>query len=66
MNESQIEKLPKIIANGKREVERIMERLSSPNRLALQTNEYVLPSKDSSGLFMGELKSIDDNQCLIA
>lgn len=58
MPESLIEQLPKIIAEGKKEVERILDRLSGPNRLALQTNEYVLPSKDKSGLFRGEIKDL--------
>jgi len=59
---SLIEQLPKIVSDGKREVERIMDRLSSSNKLTLQTNEYVLPSKDRSGLFLGDLKPIDENQ----
>ena len=53
MSLSLIEELPKIVAEGKKEVERILERLSSPNKLTLQTNEYVLPYKDKSGLFRG-------------
>jgi len=53
MSLSLIEELPKIAAEGKKEVERILERLSSPNKLTLQTNEFVLPSKDRSGLFRG-------------
>ncbi|MBM3241808.1 hypothetical protein FJZ31_36515 [Candidatus Poribacteria bacterium] len=55
MSLSLIEELPKIVAEGKKEVERILERLSSPNKLTLQTNEYVLPSKDKSGLFRGHI-----------
>lgn len=50
---SLIEELPRIVADGKREVERIYERLQSSNRLTLQTNEFVLPAKDKSGLFKG-------------
>lgn len=41
MPESLIEQLPKIVAEGKKEVERILERLSGPNKLTLQTNESV-------------------------
>ncbi|MDP2983734.1 MAG: site-specific DNA-methyltransferase [Candidatus Latescibacter sp.] len=52
---SLIDELPKIVAEGKKEVERILERLSSPNKLTLQTNELVLPSKDKSGLFRGQV-----------
>ena len=52
---SLIEELPKIVAEGKKEVERILDRLASPQKLTLQTNELVLPSKDKSGLFRGEI-----------
>jgi adenine specific DNA methylase Mod len=62
MPESLIEQLPKIVAEGKKEVEKILERLSGSNRLTLQTNEYVLPSKDKSGLFRGQLKQITDQE----
>jgi hypothetical protein len=37
MSLSLIEELPKIVAEGKKEVERIMERLASPQKLTLQT-----------------------------
>jgi adenine specific DNA methylase Mod len=53
MATSLIEELPRIVREGKAEVARILERLSSPNRLTLQTNELVLPFKDQSGLFRG-------------
>ncbi|MBI5639334.1 MAG: site-specific DNA-methyltransferase [Nitrospirae bacterium] len=62
MAESLIEQLPKIVAEGKKEVEKILERLSGSNRLTLQTNEYVLPSKDKSGLFRGQLKQISEQE----
>lgn len=62
MPESLIEQLPKIVAEGKKEVERILERLSGPNRLGLQTNEYVLPAKDRSGLFRGEIKELNEQE----
>lgn len=58
MPTSLIEELPKIVAEGKKEVERIMERLASAQRLTLQTNELVLPSKDTSGLFRGKVPPI--------
>ncbi|OUO49467.1 site-specific DNA-methyltransferase [Parabacteroides sp. An277] len=50
---SLIEELPKIVKQGKEEAQRIMERLSSSTRIGLQTNELVLPSKDTSGLWKG-------------
>jgi len=62
MAESLIEQLPKIVSEGKKEVERILERLSGPNRLTLQTNEYVLPSKDKSGLFKGSVKGLTGDE----
>lgn len=55
---SLIEELPQIVSDGKKEVERILDRLSGPNRLALQTNELVLPSKEKSGLFAGQLPTV--------
>jgi len=62
MAESLIEQLPKIVAEGKKEVEKILERLASPNKLSLQANEYVLPSKDKSGLFRGEVKELNEKE----
>lgn len=59
MVESLIEQLPKIVAEGKREVERIMERLESDNRIGLQTNEYVLPVKKETNLFQGKYQDIN-------
>jgi hypothetical protein len=44
---SLIEALPDIVRKGKVEVERIMESLQSGTRLRLQTNEIVIPSRDS-------------------
>jgi adenine specific DNA methylase Mod len=51
MSESLIEMLPKIVSDGKKEVEQIMDRLESPYKLGLQTNEYVVPSKARGDLF---------------
>lgn len=48
MAKSLLEQLPTIVAEGKREAERIMERLESNYRLNLQTREMVIPSKDSN------------------
>ena len=55
---SLIEELPKIVKQGKEEVQRIMERLSSHTRIGLQTNELVLPSKDTSGLWKGRNEQV--------
>ena len=40
--------LPSIVAEGKREVERVMERAESNFRLCLQRRELVIPSEDSN------------------
>ena len=45
---SLLEQLPKIVAEGKREAERIMERLESSYRIGLQTREIVIPSRDTN------------------
>lgn len=60
MAESLIEQLPKIVAEGKKEVERIMERLESDNRITLQTNEYVLPVRKEANLFQGRYQDLDE------
>ncbi len=59
MVESLIEQLPKIVAEGKKEVERIMERLDSGNKITLQTNEYVLPVRKEENLFRSKYQEID-------
>ena len=50
MARSLIEELPRIVAEGRKETESILERLSSPYRLGLQTNEYIMPAKDKNTL----------------
>lgn len=45
---SLLDQLPGIVAEGKREAERVMERAESNYRLGLQTRELVIPSKDSN------------------
>ena len=62
MANSLIEELPKIIKRGRREANKILEELSDENRLTLQTNELVLPSKDQSGFFKDEVKEISEDQ----
>ncbi len=56
MTDSLIEELPKIIAQGKKEAQKILDGLSTRNRITLQTNELVLPTKAKAGLssFMGQ------------
>ncbi|MFH1777842.1 MAG: DNA methyltransferase [Candidatus Omnitrophota bacterium] len=62
MPESLIEQLPKIVAEGKKEAERILNELSEKERIVLQTNEYVLPSKEREGLFRGAVREIDKKE----
>ncbi|MFM8812900.1 MAG: DNA methyltransferase, partial [Methylophilaceae bacterium] len=47
-SKSLLEQLPKIVADGKREAESILERLESNYKIGLQTRELVIPSKDSN------------------
>jgi len=59
---SLIYELPKIIDDGKKEVEKILERLSGANKMSLQTNEVVLPAKDSNNLWSGRMPSAKENE----
>ncbi|PIR82632.1 site-specific DNA-methyltransferase [Candidatus Kaiserbacteria bacterium CG10_big_fil_rev_8_21_14_0_10_59_10] len=64
MKKSLIEELPKIVAEGRKEVEEILERLSGANKLGLQTNELVLPAKDvaQSGMFEGRIPEVNEKE----
>ncbi len=59
---SLIYELPKIVDEGKKEVEKILERLSGSNKLALQTNEIVLPAKDSDNLWSGQMPKVNEGE----
>src|SRR4051794_21994978 len=48
MPKSLLEQLPEIVANGRKQAERILEGLESRHRVSLQTREWVLPSKDTA------------------
>jgi len=45
---SLLEQLPKIVADGKREAEQILERMEGNFRIGLQTREMVVPSRDTN------------------
>ena len=64
MKKSLIYELPKIIDDGKKEVEQILERLSGENKLGLQTNELVLPAKDTAqnGMFQGKIPEVNEKE----
>ena len=46
MPKSLLEQLPEIVANGRKQAERILESLETRQRVRLQTREVVLPAKD--------------------
>ena len=48
MPKSLLEQLPEIVANGRKEAEKILESIESRHRISLQTREWVLPSKDTA------------------
>ena len=60
---SLIEELPKIVERGKKEAQRILDGLSKTQRITLQTNELVLPTKAIGGLtkFTGQAVKTDNN-----
>lgn len=59
---SLIGELPKIVQDGNREAANILDRLSSSNRITLQTNEVVLPAKASVNIRFGQERSTSDWQ----
>lgn len=58
MPKSLIYELPKIVEEGRKEAQRLLERIGSGTRIGLQTNELVLPAKDVSGLWKGQTPSL--------
>ena len=48
MPKSLLEQLPDIVANRRKEAEKILEGIESRHRVTLQTREVVLPAKDSA------------------
>jgi adenine-specific DNA-methyltransferase len=48
MAKSLLEQLPEIVANGRKEAERILQSIEGRHRINLQTREWVLPAKDST------------------
>lgn len=52
---SLIDLLPKIVSDGKREANRILESISNQSRIGLQTNELVIPNKErAQAILSGE------------
>ncbi len=62
-SKSLIEELPRIVERGKREAQRILDGLSRTQRITLQTNELVMPTKAIGGLtkFTGQAVKKEDN-----
>lgn len=48
MPKSLLEQLPEIVANGRKEAEKILEGIENRQRVRLQTREVVLPARDSA------------------
>lgn len=47
MPKSLLEQLPEIVANGRKQAEKILEGLEGRHRVGLQTRELVLPARDT-------------------
>jgi adenine-specific DNA-methyltransferase len=47
MAKSLLEQLPEIVANGRKQAEKILEGIESRQRISLQTREVVLPARDT-------------------
>ena len=61
---SLIEELPKIVAEGKKEVAKILENLESGHKITLQTNEYVLPVEKGNLLYQKPIEAPSANTWL--
>lgn len=59
MPKTLIEELPRIAAEGRREAQQMLDRLSGGVQIGLQTNELVLPARDRSGLWRGQTANQD-------
>lgn len=65
MPKSLLEQLPDIVAQGRKEAEKILESIESRHRVSLQTREVVLPAKDSAALDWVTQQSRQDRQTSI-
>ncbi len=57
MPKTLIEELPRIAAEGRREAQQVLDRLGGGVQIGLQTNELVLPARDTSGLWRGQTRN---------
>jgi adenine-specific DNA-methyltransferase len=60
MKKSLLEQLPQIVAEGKRRAEQILEGLDGRYRVRLQTNEMVIPSRESN--WQDLFKSVEQHE----
>ena len=60
-SKSLINELPKIVEKGKKEAQRILDGLSKRQRITLQTNELVLPTKAKGGIFKFSGQSVRED-----
>jgi adenine-specific DNA-methyltransferase len=65
MPKSLLEQLPEIVAQGRKEAEKILESIESRHRVSLQTREVVLPAKDSAALDWVTQQTRQDRQTSI-
>lgn len=56
---SLLEQLPEIVKAGKQEAERILEQISSPNRVRLQTREVVQPNRFVGGMELRRAEALE-------
>ncbi len=59
---SLIELLPKVVSEGRREANRILDGLSAASRITLQTNELIQPNRDrsQSEILNDDIEYVDD------
>lgn len=62
MSKSLIEELPRIAKEGRKTAEKILENIASNTKVSLQTNEIVLPAKDTNGIFKGNVPNALQSQ----
>lgn len=61
MADTLLYQLPKIMDEGKKEAQKILDNLSKGNKVNLQINEMVLPTKAKGGYFGQTVKSFKDD-----
>lgn len=57
-----IELLPKVVSEGRAEARRILDGIGNGSRVALQTNELVIPNREQAQSALFNQRAIDNNQ----